>query len=82
MGFSGPQHRAAMGIICSISRRRDWGLGKGSATFKFSCFSRFSGSHWLRSELETEQHPHSLISPRVENKPEARLRIGDAQDQR
>lgn len=36
----------------------------------------------LRSELETEQHPRSLISPRVENKPETRLRIGDAQDQR
>lgn len=71
-----------MGIIRSISQKRDWGLGKGSATFQFSCLSRFSGPHWLRSESETERLPRSLILPRVEDKPEeARLRIGDAQDQ-
>lgn len=75
--FSGPQHRAVMGIVRSVSRRRDWGLGKGSATSKFSCFSWFSGPQWLRSASETEQRPRSLISPQ-----EARLRIGEAQGQR
>nr|XP_025715610.1 uncharacterized protein LOC112814329 isoform X2 [Callorhinus ursinus] len=36
----------------------------------------------LRSELEMEQHPRSLLSPEGGKQARTRLRIGDAQDQR